>query len=51
MAEAVFRALHDGRMGVLPYHLEWIVGLIGDERAALCPSLPRRVRSPQSGLA
>lgn len=52
VAEAVFNALHGGRMGVLAHHLEWIVGLIGDERAALCPSLPRRVRaSQQSGLA
>jgi predicted nucleic acid-binding protein len=52
LAEAVFNALHGGRMGVLPHHLEWIVGLIGDERAALCQSLPRRVRaSQQSGLA
>ena len=49
MADAVFKALHDGRMGVLPHHLEWIVGLIGDERAARCPSLPRQVRvSPRS---
>jgi predicted nucleic acid-binding protein len=52
LSEAVFNALHGGRMGVLPHHLEWIVGLIGDERAARCPSLPRRVRaSQQSGLA
>jgi predicted nucleic acid-binding protein len=52
LAEAAFNALHGGRMGVLPHHLEWIVGLIGDERAALCQSLPRRVRaSQQSGLA
>jgi predicted nucleic acid-binding protein len=52
VAEAVFNALHVGRMGVLPDHLKWIVELIGDERAALCPSLPRRVRkSPQSGRA
>jgi predicted nucleic acid-binding protein len=47
LAEAVFNALHGGRMGVLPHHLEWIVGLIGDERAALCQSLPRRVRASQ----
>lgn len=47
MAEAVFNALHGGRMGVLPGHLEWIVGVIGEERAALCPSLPRRLRMPQ----
>ena len=44
LADAVFRALRDGRMGVAPQHLEWVVGLIGEERAALCESLPRRVR-------
>ena len=49
MADAVFKALHDGWMGVLPHHLEWIVGLIGDERAARCASLPQQVRvSPRS---
>lgn len=44
MAEAVFKALRDGRMGVLPHHLEWVVRLIGQERAALCPSLPLQWR-------
>ncbi len=44
LAEAIFRALQDGRMRVLPHHLERVVGLIGEERAALCPSLPRSVR-------
>ena len=39
IADAVFKALHDSRMGVLPHHLERIVGLIDDERTARCPSL------------
>ena len=49
LSDAVFRALRDGRMGVFPHHLEWVVALIGEERAAQCPSLPRRTRlSPQA---
>jgi predicted nucleic acid-binding protein len=48
LADAVFRALRDGRMGVAPRHLEWVLGLIGEERAALCESLPRRVRTGPS---
>jgi predicted nucleic acid-binding protein len=48
LADAVFRALRDGRMGVPLRHLEWVLGLIGDERAALCESLPRRVRAASS---
>ena len=45
LRESVFRALQDAQMGVLPQHLDWIVKVIGRERAALCPSLPQRVRS------
>lgn len=45
LADAVFRALQEGKMRVLSHHLEWVIGLIGDERAALCPSLPRRART------
>lgn len=48
LADTVFRALRDGRMGVAPQHLEWVVGPIGEERAALCDSLPRRARSAPS---
>jgi hypothetical protein len=52
LGDAVFNALHDGRMRVLPHHLERVVGLIGHERAALCQSLPRSVRlSPQESAA
>ena len=45
LADAVFNALYYGRMRVLPHHLQWVVSLIGQERAAQCPSLPRSVRS------
>ena len=44
LADAVFNALHDGRMRVLPHHVKWVVGLIGLERARQCRSLPRSVR-------
>jgi predicted nucleic acid-binding protein len=42
LADAVVRALQEGQMRVFSHHAEWVIGLIGDERAALCPSLPRR---------
>ena len=45
LAEAVFHALRRGRMRVLPHHVPWVVDLIGQTRAARCPSLPRSVRS------
>ena len=44
LADAVFNALHDGCMRVLPHHLKWVVDLIGPERAKQCMSLPRSVR-------
>ena len=44
LAEAVFNALHDGRMRVLPHHLNWVVHLIGPDRVKRCMSLPRSVR-------
>lgn len=44
LADAIFNALHDGRMRVLPHHLKWVVDLIGPERARQCRSLPRSVR-------
>ena len=46
LVTAVFNALRDGRMGVIPQHLERVVRLIGGERAALCDSLPRAARQP-----
>ena len=45
LADAVFDALLGGRMRVLPHHLDWVVDLIGPERAKQCESLPRSVRS------
>ena len=45
LANAAYAALQGARMRVLPRHLDWIVKLIGQHRAALCESLPRRVRS------
>jgi predicted nucleic acid-binding protein len=46
-AEAVFNALKDGRMRVLPRDFERVSCLIGLERAAQCPSLPRSMRASQ----
>ena len=45
LAEAVYNALQDGRMRVMSDCLAWTVELIGPDRAANCPSLPRSVRS------
>jgi predicted nucleic acid-binding protein len=47
LAEAVFNALSRGRMRVFAHHVEWVVGLIGTDRARLCTSLPGRVRGSQ----
>jgi predicted nucleic acid-binding protein len=47
LADAIFNALSQGRMRVLPRHVDWVVSLIGANRAALCPSLPRHVRVPR----
>lgn len=44
LAEAVFSALQQARMRVLPHHEQWVVDIIGAERARECPSLPRRSR-------
>lgn len=45
LVDAVFRALCDARMRVLPESLDWVIGLLGEERAIQCPSLPRSARS------
>jgi predicted nucleic acid-binding protein len=44
LANGIFSALQDARMRVLPQHVEWVIKLIGHERAARCPSLPRAAR-------
>ena len=51
LAEAVLNALRNGRMRVLPHHIEWVVDLIGPEQAAACASLPKTVRKPRQNLA
>ena len=44
LTDAVFNALCNGRMRVLPQHVSWVVSLVGAERAQLCVSLPRAAR-------
>ncbi len=44
LADGVFNALYHGRMRVPPKCLNWVVNLIGHERAVQCASLPRSVR-------
>jgi predicted nucleic acid-binding protein len=50
LAGAVFKALRDGRMRVFPQHIEWVVDLIGTDRAGECTSLPSSVRKPKQGV-
>jgi predicted nucleic acid-binding protein len=45
LCEAVFNALQRGRMNVAQDHLQWVIELIGLERAATCLSLPKSVRT------
>ena len=45
LSDAVFNALYQGRMRVMAHHLEWVIKLIGPERASQCLSLPESVRS------
>ena len=44
LVDAVFNALRDGRMRVPPQFMQWVVNLIGQERANECSSLPKSVR-------
>ncbi len=44
LADAVFNALRHGRMQVPSHSTEWVVEMIGPERAVQCRSLPERVR-------
>jgi len=44
LADAVFNALQNGRMRVFPQNVEWVISLIGRERAAGCASLPNSIR-------
>ena len=43
--EAIFLALRDARMHVPHHALQEVIERIGDERAAVCPSLPRSLRN------
>lgn len=45
LADAVFAAVRDARMHVPPHHGEWVIRLLGRERAQNCPSLARILRS------
>jgi len=51
LAAAVFNALFHGRMRVFPHHVEWVVELIGIDRAGLCTSLPRSIRGTKRAAA
>lgn len=42
LSNAVLNALQDARMGVSIQAVDWVVGLIGVERALLCSSLPKQ---------
>jgi predicted nucleic acid-binding protein len=44
LGDAVFQALQQARMRVLPHHVELVIRLIGSNRAILCSSLPRTAR-------
>jgi predicted nucleic acid-binding protein len=44
LALSVFNALTDARMNVLPHHADWVVKLVGPEKAAHCHSLLKSVR-------
>jgi predicted nucleic acid-binding protein len=44
LADYVFNALQFSRMRVFSHHTDWVIRLIGPERARSCLSLPRAVR-------
>lgn len=44
LADAVFQALFTARMRVFVHHIQWVIDLIGSERARRCISLPRNAR-------
>ena len=46
LAEAIFNALYYGRMRVPIAHVDWVIDLIGHDRARKCVSLPRSIRHP-----
>ncbi|HZQ25202.1 MAG TPA: hypothetical protein VFA89_20615 [Terriglobales bacterium] len=50
LADAVYKALREGRMRVFQRHTRWVLDLIGPERAEGCPSLPRTARKAQQAV-
>lgn len=44
LADAVFASLLNARMRVLASHWDWVINLIGPERAKMCLSLPLHAR-------
>lgn len=44
LADAIFKALTLARMRVHENDIAWVIGMIGQERASLCNSLPRSKR-------
>lgn len=44
LADAVFNALYYGRMRVPASHMDWVVSLIGPDRARKCVSLPKSIQ-------
>jgi len=51
LADTVFNGICHGRMRVFPHHVDWVIGLIGTERARLCTSLPGPVRTSRYAAA
>ena len=51
LATAAFTALQEARMRVLDHHFEWVVSLIGQDRASQCASLPRKIRKLRSVIS
>lgn len=50
LKEAIFMALVHGRMQVPKIHLDWVLGLIGQEKATQCLSLPSYARVAASSV-
>jgi predicted nucleic acid-binding protein len=51
LADTVFNALCQARMRVLPQHVEWVISLIGADRARMCTSLPRQIRGSRQAAS
>ena len=45
LTTALVNALQNSRMRVLPHHIDWVIGMIGEDQAALCSSLPKSSRT------